>query len=606
MAVKTAQESHTDTTMIMARLFNAPRPWKTVLPLLLLCLVSGFLVEPSPAGLVTYGLLVFSLPALLGAALTKPLADLLGGKTYLRRTILLSLVTQFMILGVLIVAGVVRVAGAILGLPGTVVGLDRLVILATASTVWVRQVVMASTSQSHPLKNLPSILAQPLLGFAFLWLVLPGVWTPLNLGLATSLSIVFLLSAIAFTEVANRPLKKTFGVSGLRMMRHFLDHMTEPDGEGQEEIEEFFDSFAVPMSVPVAVLGLRSAAGMEAAVIVPSVHPGPFGTTGGSDLPAKVKREVADLTANVLVPHAPSTHDNNPSTTGEVRKVGRKARELLAAASAVPGGSRLARAQVGEANVTAQRFGDAVLVTASLAPNPTDDIDAATGFAATLAAKDAGAREVLVVDAHNSLAAGSGWVVFGSKQSRDLIEAVRRAVADALRQPVPSLRAGCSQWFLSGSVEQGLGDAGVQCLVVEAGGQRVAYLLFDGNNMVPGLREKIREAVKDLVQEAEVLTTDNHSVNIALGGFNPVGARMEHGRLVATARGLVEKAVLHMPEVQSAAASGHVDEVRVWGHESTTRLSTGINSTVSVLRITAGVSLALAFALSVLALVLVG
>src|SRR3990170_2498880 len=128
MSVKTAQQAHTDTTLIMARLFNAPKPWKTVVPLL----------------------------ALLGAALTKPLANVLGGKTYLRRTVLLSLVTQLMILAVLIVAAIVRVVGV-------GIGLDRLVVLATASTVWIRQVVMASTSQSHPVKNLPSILVQPVL-----------------------------------------------------------------------------------------------------------------------------------------------------------------------------------------------------------------------------------------------------------------------------------------------------------------------------------------------------------------------------------------------------------------------------------------------------------
>src|SRR3989304_2214570 len=79
MAVKTAQQAHTDTTLIMARLFNAPKPWKTVVPLLALCLACGLLVEPSLAGLTTYGLLVFALPALLGAALTKPLAHVPGG-----------------------------------------------------------------------------------------------------------------------------------------------------------------------------------------------------------------------------------------------------------------------------------------------------------------------------------------------------------------------------------------------------------------------------------------------------------------------------------------------------------------------------------------------
>ena len=599
MAVKTAQQAHSDTTQIMARVFSAPKPWWTVAPLVVTCLLSGLLVDPSAGGLLVYGVLVFTIPALLGSLLTKPLAEVLGGRTYLRRTVLLSLVTQFLALGVL---GV----GVLVVLLGAPIPRDRLVLLALASSVWLRQVVLSSTSQSHPGKNLPSILGQPLLGVAFLLLFVPSSATPVNLLLTAALFVVFLLCAVAFTEVANRPLKTSFGVSGLRLMRHFLDHVTEAEGEGQEEIEAFFASFSTLHSVHVAVLGVHGAKGVKAALVLPSIHPGPFGTTAGSDLPAKLRRDLADLTPNLLVPHAPSTHDQNPATTAECRKIAARARELLTAARPSAEGGPLVRAQVGEATATAQRLGDAVLVTASLAPNPTDDIDAATGYAATLAAREAGGKEVLLVDAHNSLAVGSGWVVFGTRQSRDLIEATRRAVAQAMQSASVPLRIGYAERPAPGRAMEGLGAQGLQAVAVEAGGQRVVYLLIDGNNMVPGLRGEIRKALAGLVAECEVLTTDNHSVNVALGGFNPVGAHLDHAEVVGMAREVVSRALEDLEGVRVAAASGLAEDVLLWGHESTTRLSTGINSTVAVLRITAAVSLALAFSLSALGLLLAG
>jgi len=596
--VKTAQQAHTDTTLIMARMFTAPKPWKLAPALLLACIVAGALVRPTLQGVLNWGVIVYGLPAFVGALLTKPLAELLGGKTYLRRTFLLSLVSQFLIIGV---AGV----AAILRLFNVPVPSDRIALLSLSSAVWVRHVVLSSTSQSHLGRSLPAILAQPVMAIALVFVVAPAaVRTWENGILAAFLVAVFLITAIAFTEVANRPLKKSFGVSGLRMMRHFLDHMTELNGEGQHEIEEFFATFSTPFSVRVAAIGFRTPKGTKAAIVAPSVHPGPFGTAGGSDLPLKVKRVLQDLTPNVLVPHAPTTHDQNPATTGDVRKLAAKAREILASGGLSPTGSPMVRVQSGQATATAQMFGRTAFITASMAPNPTDDIDAATGYSVLLAAKEAGAEDALFVDAHNSLTVGAGWAVFGTPQSRDIIEAAKGAVLAAARSAPAAVRVGYAEHPLPGKLEQGLGDLGIQVLAVETAGQRAAYLVIDGNNMVPGLREKIRDALRGLVAECEVLTTDNHSVNVALGGFNPVGARFDHAAIVSMAVAAVKEALQDLELVEVRAGSGQVDEILLWGHESTTRLSTGINSTVSILRITASVSLSLAFSLAVLALVL--
>jgi putative membrane protein len=157
----------------------------------------------------------------------------------------------------------------------------------------------------------------------------------------------------------------------------------------------------------------------------------------------------------------------------------------------------------------------------------------------------------------------------------------------------------------TGNPDDGLGPLGIQVLVVEAGGQKTAYILFDSNNMVCGLREEIIGAVKGMVDVAEVLTSDDHSVNMTMGGFNPAGMKMERARLVGNAKELTELAVRDLSFSQSAAATGHIDDLRIFGPESSARLTTGINLTVAILKPALALSVSLAVALSLLALFLI-
>jgi len=153
--------------------------------------------------------------------------------------------------------------------------------------------------------------------------------------------------------------------------------------------------------------------------------------------------------------------------------------------------------------------------------------------------------------------------------------------------------------------EKGIASSGIQVLVVETNGQRNAYILFDGNNMVMGLREKIIEAVHDLVDDAEVLTTDNHAVNATIGGFNPVGLRMDGEGLAGDVRSLVKKALNDLEKVEVGMITGLAKNISIFGHENVARLSSTVNSTVATLRITTFVSLLFAVVASAILLLLV-
>ncbi len=153
--------------------------------------------------------------------------------------------------------------------------------------------------------------------------------------------------------------------------------------------------------------------------------------------------------------------------------------------------------------------------------------------------------------------------------------------------------------------DQGIGARGIEALVVEVGDQRTAYVLFDGNNMVPGMRDAVRARIAALVQESEALTTDNHSVNLTMDGFNAVGAVLDRETILSNAEAAVRDALAHLEPVEVAAFSEEVSDFRIFGPHTASRLTTSINATMAVLRPALYVTLSGAVAIAALALVLV-
>ncbi|OGS50481.1 MAG: hypothetical protein A3K65_09525 [Euryarchaeota archaeon RBG_16_68_12] len=605
---KTAQASHEDTTRIAGRLFWAPAPRRMVLPILAFSLFGGFLltypriIEQSWEDLLFRATFVFAIPALVGAAATKPLAEGLGGRMYLRRSTLMSFIGLVIVDAALLIATVgLTVFSVVTGITYTF-QVQRVVLLGYATVLWVRAVILAATSQSNYLRSLPAAVIHPVLGLLGLAVFAPP--TAADWVTAALVFAIFLATAIGFTEIAKRPLQKAFGINGLRLMRYTLDHLTELGDEGREEVEAFFTSISVPARVRVGTLTFRFPGGRRAAFVAPMVHPGPMGYICGSDLPAKLRTRLSDLAGTVLVAHGPTTHDENPANLGEVDKVAACVRELIGGTVYAPLATPAVRVVHGKANVCAQLFGDRALVVASLAPNPTDDIDSAIGFAATQEARLAGAQDAIFVDAHNGMEVGSGLTHFGSAAGHEIIAATREAVAKAMAAPRAPLRTGFAARRDFGSPQQGIGSEGIQALVTEVGGRRTGFVLFDGNNMVPGLRDRIRERLAPLLEDAEVLTTDNHSVNVTMGGFNPVGLLFDPAVLVDLTEAAVRDAIAALEPAEAGVTSGYVDDLFVFGPESSARLTTSVNSTVAVLRPAFIATFLLALTASVLSLFL--
>src|SRR2546428_606170 len=403
-----------------------------------------------------------------------------------RRSFLLVFVSLIMVGAIELAVVAALTLYSVLGTTTYAFRIDRAVVLGYGAVLWIRAVILTATSNSRYIRTLPAASLHPVLGLVGLAVFARlGVW---DIVMAFAVYTLFFLSAVAYTEIAKRPLLRSFGADGLKLLRSTLDQYGEQEEAGIAELESFFDSISVRARVRVAGLAFRTAKGIKAILIAPAVHPGPMGFVSGSDLPSKIARGLTDLTPNVLVAHGPTTHDENPATTAEVKKVSEAVREMVGAAAFGPKVGSACRVTYARASALAQAFGDVVLIVASFAPNPTDDIDSATGHA--------------------------------------------------------------------------------------------------------------------VVQESEAMTSDNHSVNLSMDGFNAVGAALDQQTILAQAERAVREAIANLEETEVAAFATEIANFRIFGPQSASRLTTSINSTMAVLRPALYVTLSGAIALGALVIVL--
>ncbi|MCK5559682.1 MAG: DUF2070 family protein, partial [Thermoplasmata archaeon] len=348
----------------------------------------------------------------------------------------------------------------------------------------------------------------------------------------------------------------------------------------------------------------------KAILIVPGIHPGPFGYVGGSNLPIKLAKELRQISNNVMVFHGASTHDYNPVKSAELTKIVHELKNIILTKkpSYSSNSSQLIRlrSSVGSIQICAQILGNGVLIVYTSSPESTDDLDYGIGENAVLDARQRlkFADNALFIDSHNCLEKGVGSVAVGSKKSDEILRLIAKSITSlndgykgvASSSPPPKLKAGFAS-NNSFSIKDGIGPQGIQVLAIEAlnraqgdttstphdSKQKVANILIDGNNIMPKLREQILENIRDLVDEAEVFTSDNHVVNITMGGYNPVGLKGSPKKIIAVIQELVSEALQDLEEVEVRVNSGRLKNLKVFGHGNTLRLSKTINKTLSIM-----------------------
>ncbi len=558
---------------------RAPGAGLSALGVLALSVVLAFLAFlppvgwPVPAWGTGAGILVgwslFAIPLLAGAFITYPLGQGAQASFTLRRSLFLALTSAAVFTGMLILW---RLGSMALGY----LSVEGVLLLGFSVTFWFRLIVLEPLLEGRRSYALLVGLVTPLLGMAGTF-GLEGL-TLLRVAEAVLFLALSFLAAAAVLWVTDRPMRREFGTGGVTLLQPLMAHMNHRDPQGQARMEAFFESVSIEEDLRLDLVYFETEGNAPVVLVAPSVHPGPFAALGSSDLPAKLARGLGDGKGlRVLVPHSPSTHDQDIPTTAELEKVVRTARELLPDLSA--GGTRaspLVEPRPGSL-VRAQVLGDAVLLVLTQAPAPTDDIDYALAELLREEASRLGLSRVAILDAHNSFVEHHGDVPFGSPTGFRILEdgkaALRQAIAET-REGTIRVGLGAKGGFTPEL--DGIAGEGLKVLVVEAAGRRTAYALFDANNLYQGLRDPLVRVMRESVEDAEVFTTDNHVVHEVRGAVNTLGERRSLEELSQDLRETLRAALADLRPARVRAAGRRIGPVKVLGPGTTDRLMTSL------------------------------
>jgi putative membrane protein len=558
------------------------------------------------------GVFFVGLPTVAASLLTAAVDRRLGGQMTPDRSSLLALVSELVVIVVLFGAAVLSV---LLRLTQQFV-LDALLV-ALAATFALRLFVIIAISRQSLLRAAIPASIQTVAAAVMLFIYSGTLYyfqvggplletflarpqkAPIELQYSiypfdfVLLAVVCLIHATAvwgFVVVIDRPWRSSLGVSVLDFVRGFIGHLAE----GSRELESFFEEIGEDAIVPVTVLSFRRPGGEEKArFVLPMIHPGPMGDIGGGNLPVRVAESTDGLG---FPPHATAGHDFNLVTEREVDSICETAQRAYQRIEYTDTATRSVRVSEGEATLIGHAFGDDALVVNTFAPNCADDVEYAVGLSTVAEARASGLEDVLLVDAHNcndGLEGDDlGHVVPGSERSFDMIRGAGRLGERLAALDQHRLGLGTAWEETPWEPADGIGPLGVRVAVVAAGRDRTAYVLIDGNNMEPGLRERLVDAV-DSVDTVEVMTSDTHVVN-TVEAENQVGEGIPEAELVDLVRTLVDRALDDLEPVEAGMES-ETAEVTVFGNDRTETLASHANAMVPM-----ATALAAAFVFAVL------
>ncbi|WP_049980387.1 DUF2070 family protein [Halolamina rubra] len=565
------------------------------------------------------GIFFIGIPTVVAGFATPWVDRYTGGRLTYNRASLLALICEVVIVAVVSVAALL--AYLVSWLDQTFV-FDALV-FALASVFALRLlVVMAVSRTSLPVAVLPasiqSAVAAALLfvysgairyladggsaAQAFLTPFLdesaeaPGVLStlsPQQFGLLGVLCVIYAAAVWVFLVAVDRPWRRSMGVSMLDFLRGFIGHVAE----GTRELEDFFEELGEEAIVPVTVLAFRADDGAEKArFVLPMIHPGPMGEIGGGNLPERVAETAEGL---AFPPHATAGHDFNLVTEREVERLIDAADRAHERIEYGDGATESVRIDAGDAKLLGQAFGGDGLLVNTFSPEFADDVEYGVGLTAREGARTNGLDDVLLVDAHNCNngldGPDLGHVTPGSPRSFDMINAAE-AAGDRLGDAQEGELSLGTAWDETEWVPQeGIGPLGIRVAVVEVDGQETAYVLADGNNMEPWLRDRTVDQLLESVDAAEVMTTDTHIVN-TVEADNQIGAEIDHGAFIGAVSDLVDRARADLEPVEAGMATERA-EVTVFGNDRTETLASHANAVVSL-----GGAYALAVSLAVIAI----
>ena len=530
-----------------------------------------------------YGLIVFGITSIMSGALAQQINTILHGiNLKIKHSMFLSWLS-LTFLGIIIIIGYILIKiinidfslNLLLFACVLIYGFNTLVFWATTK---VRFIIATLTGLIQPLLIISMYI---LITFLFADTSFLGSLIIQIIIKSIVASIIFILAIYSFIKIIASPFKKNLGIGVLDLLSLFIAHMNE----GSNSLEGLFKNMGEYIDTVVTFISFKNENGIKALFISPSVHPGPLGDLGGSNMPTILANKFDHFT---MVAHGPSTHDFNPIAVSEIDKIENSIKKGLKKIDYSKKASKFIRYSCEKATIGVQFFSEGMVILSTFAPEAVDDIEFGVGLTMMAQSRShCNVKDSIIVDCHNSFTPESGEVLPGNPEVFQLINVIDSINPNEEKYEV---KVGCYEDKMElFDKSDGIGESGLKTMVIEVENQRAAYVLFDSNNMEIGFRQEIIDAVSEInIDDIEVMTTDTHSVNTLSRGYNPIGIS-KRPEIIELVKKSIEKAIDDLENVEVGTGTEKNKNLNTFGPNNSTELISTISSVVAVSKIIAPV-----------------
>ena len=352
--------------------------------------------------------------------------------------------------------------------------------------------------------TLRSIAVAVFIPLIFLIVILPYSAFKLSYSLiATVLGIIIISIGIIWSFLADRSgrpeVKSTFEI-----LQAFLSAWTD---NRQERMERIFESRASLNEVSTQLLVFKSPGREDIFLILPEVHPGPFGSIGGSNLPYRLFNF---FQKRAIIFHSISDHSLNLPSSSEVEKY-LETMKFSESKNDDEYCSPPIQINTPKFTITGIAFSAFALI---LVSKNTGMEDLPFSFRSLLEDKlpELGLGGLFLVDAHNGI---------GEKITSDEEKALADLTINCLNQLKTKKRynfkisyANTGSGYLGIDKAEDVGESGLGVVGLEIDGMRYFIGWADSNNLSSGLRNKIlRRARQEGINMLEIISSDTHATS---------------------------------------------------------------------------------------------
>ena len=379
----------------------------------------------------------------------------------------------------------------------------------------------------------------------------------------------------------SRIYREATGLGGYRFVRAFVLSMIT---EGNDDrIEELFDNVGIKSQAKIQYLLIRSERNKElkGCFVVPNIHFGPFKTCGSSDLPEHIYKTLIDI-PGATVYHTTNDHTQNLTTQDEVDKIIKKVKNDVNNIKSdttikwIKNVKDFSRHISNSAKLIGLKIGDVPIVFLTRHPLPSDDIQAQVGEQIRELAQSSGFRDIIAIDAHNSIVGDEILITKDSIEANDLITVSRnyllsKKITDD--KEIALLYGVAKDTCLEFTEKDGIGFGGIVVHLFKntKTEQKTALIHFDANNAYIEIRSYVLNMLQNRgIERGEITTSDSHTVarQLTRRGYSPIGDRIKIDIILDKLRNLLKKAEEDLEPVEFCYKDSIEKDIKIWGNPS--------------------------------------